>query len=111
MSETENPRKVLFAITEETSDALLTPWSLVHFLSGAACKGLGWGFWTNFAFHGAYEVKDHLNLENIYNSKFNSVGDQVCSVAGYVYADVDIKWLWYWGFSYVVAYALGEDIG
>ena len=103
--------KALFGKSEEEKDLLLTPWSIVHFLSGAACKGIGWGFWSNFALHAAYEVKDHLQREEIHNSKFNSVGDQACSVAGYLYADVNIKWMYYWGFSYVVAWGLGEDIG
>ena len=103
--------KALFGMGETEKDLFLTPWSLVHFLSGAACKGMGWGFWSNFTLHAAYEVKDHYNIENIYNSKFNSAGDQLCSMAGFEYADVDIKWLYYWMFAYGVAYALGDNVG
>ena len=103
-------KKTLFGMTEEEKDLLLTPWSIVHFLSGAACKGIGWEFWSNFALHAAYEAKDHFQMEEIYNSKFNSVGDQFCSMAGYVYADVDPKWL-YMLVSYGIAYMLGNEIG
>ena len=34
--------KSIFAVTEDEKDVFLTPWSAVHFLSGAAIKGLGW---------------------------------------------------------------------
>lgn len=75
--------KSIFAVTEDEKDVFLTPWSAVHFLSGAAIKGLGWNFWSNYLIHGAYEVKDHYNKEEVYNSTFNSLGDQVCSMAGW----------------------------
>jgi hypothetical protein len=104
-------KKGLFAMDESVDDVLLTPWSVVHFLSGAACKGLGWSFWSNFALHGAYEAKDHFFKEEIYNSKFNSVGDQFCSMAGYVCVDKDIKWLYYWMAAYAAAYFAGNVIG
>ncbi len=104
-------KKSLFGMTEEEKDLLLTPWSIVHFLSGAACKGIGWGFWSNFALHAAYEAKDHVQMEENYNSKFNSVGDQFCSMAGYVSADVNPKWLYIWLVSYGIAYMLGSEIG
>ena len=108
----ENTRKGLFAIDETDMDVLFTPWSIVHFLSGAACKGLRWGFWSNFALHAAYEAKDHINIEEIYNSKWNSVGDQSCSMAGWVYAkDGDIWWLYAWIVSYGIAVLSGDQIG
>ena len=107
-----NQPKKFFATSEEKVDALLTPWSLVHFLSGAAAKGIGWGFWLNFGFHAAYEVKDHFNLENVYNSKLNSVGDQACSIAGWMSVKKnDIKWLYIWLAAYCVAYGMGDNIG
>ena len=53
----KNQPKKFFAMSENEVDAFLTPWSVVHFLSGAAAKGLGWNFWLNFGFHAAYEVK------------------------------------------------------
>jgi len=103
--------KALFGASEEEKDLLLTPWSVVHFLSGAACKGLGWNFWSNFALHGVYEVKDHMLKDENYNSTFNSAGDQLCSMAGFVWADHDIKWLYFWLIAYGVAYGLGKNIG
>ena len=108
----DGPReKALIGISETKKDLLLTPWSIVHFLSGAACKGLGWQFWSNFLLHGAYEVKDHLNRAENYNSKVNSVGDQFCSMLGFVWADRDIKWLYYWLIAYGIAFAIGNKIG
>ena len=100
--------KTLFAMTEKEKDVLLTPWSLIHFLSGAAIKGFGWDFWSNFVIHGAYEVKDHYNKDRIYNSSFNSVGDQVCSMAGWSLAqngDTNLVYV------FVVAYGLMALIG
>jgi hypothetical protein len=72
---------------------------------------MGWDFWLNFALHGMYEVKDHMSKDTNYNSTFNSAGDQFCSMVGFIYADRDIKWLYYWGFAYGFAYAMGKDIG
>jgi hypothetical protein len=51
-----------------------------------------------------------LKDEN-YNSTFNSAGDQMCSMAGFVWADHDIKWLYFWLIAYGVAYGLGKNIG
>ena len=109
--ELENRGKSLVGLAENTEDLFLTPWSFVHFLSGAACKGMGWDFWMNFALHGMYELKDHMSKDENYNSTFNSAGDQFCSMVGFIYADRDIKWLYYWGFAYGFAYAMGKDIG
>ena len=103
--------KSLFGLAEYTEDLLITPWSFVHFLSGAACKGMGWDFWLNYALHGVYELKDHMSKDENYNSTLNSAGDQFCSMFGFMYAEKDIRWLYYWLFAYGVAYALGTDIG
>ena len=112
MSKFDGPReKGLFGKDEEEKDLLLTPWSAVHFLSGAAMKGLGAGFWTNFALHGAYEAKDHFNKPNNYNSTFNSAGDQVCSMAGFVSVDPHIKWFFFWVIGYSMAWGMGRNIG
>ena len=106
--EPEKRKMRLIGMSEETHDMFLTvPWSIVHFLSGAAVKGLGWNFWTNFLLHGAYELKDQNNTDEVYNSKFNSVGDQVCSMAGFLYAKSgNTAWInaFLFGFLFAVAF-------
>ena len=113
MSDFDEPSRPIgiAGTTEMHEDLLLTPWSIVHFLSGAACKGLGWSFWANFALHGAYEAKDHLNKEENYNSTLNSAGDQFCSMFGFMFADKNIKWMYYWIIAYGIAVGLGSNIG
>ena len=70
--EPEKRQKRLIGLSEETHDMFLTvPWSVVHFLSGTAVKALGGNFWTNFLLHGAYELKDQGNTDEVYNSMFN----------------------------------------
>lgn len=98
-----NTEKAFFALSEEKKDVFLTPWSLVHFLSGSALKSLGASFWTNFGIHGAYEVKDRMAHPNPYNSKFNSVGDQLCSMAGWYLVKKDTNWIIFFLASYISA--------
>jgi hypothetical protein len=98
-----NTEKGFFALSEDKKDVFLTPWSLVHFLSGSALKSLGAGFWTNFLIHGGYEVKDRLAHPTPYNSKFNSVGDQVCSMAGWYVVKKDPNWIIFFVYAYIAA--------
>ena len=79
----------IFALRETESDpyvALMTPWSLVHFLSGAAAKQVHMPLSWFFMLHGAYEVKDQIVREtgDVYNSAVNSVGDQTVAVLGHI---------------------------
>jgi hypothetical protein len=81
----------LFALRETPDDdyvAYLTPWSLVHFFSGAAAKQLSMPFTWFFVVHGAYEIKDQIVREtgDIYNSSVNSVGDQTVACLGHILA-------------------------
>ena len=57
MEKKDNEGQTLYSMDEADEDAFLTPWSLVHYLSGAAMKGLGLSFPVALV-HGAYEVKD-----------------------------------------------------
>jgi hypothetical protein len=81
----------LFALREREIDpfvALTTPWSLVHFLSGAAAKQVGISMPWFFIGHAVYEAKDMVESETgkIYNSAVNSVGDQTVAVLGHILA-------------------------
>lgn len=102
--------KKLFGLSEKEHDLFLTfPWSIVHFLSGAAIKSLGWNFWTNFLLHGAYELKDQSKRAEVYNSMWNSVGDQFCSMAGFVLTN-NSRWVPIFLFSFIFAVAFrGPD--
>ena len=44
MEKKDNEGQTLYSMDEADEDAFLTPWSLVHYLSGAAMKGLGLSF-------------------------------------------------------------------
>ena len=72
-------------------------------------KALGGNFWTNFLLHGAYELKDQGNTDEVYNSMFNSVGDQVCSMAGFFYAKSgDTMWINAFLFGFLLAVAFRD---
>ena len=87
MESKESRGFALVDANEEFNDVLLTPWSVIHVLSGMAMKGLGWGWWTTFTVHGLYEYKDWLaHPKEVYNSPTNSVGDQGCCMAGWLAA-------------------------
>ena len=82
---------VLFAKTEGESDdlpnALLTPWSLIHFLSGAvAYSWFDIRFWPWELIHLAYELKDRIqHTKGEYNSLPNTVADQILSGVGHYF--------------------------
>ena len=78
---------------DEEPDLLFTPWSAVHFFSGAIANSwMDIGFWQFEAIHAAYELKD-LYLHNStnaetqeYNSLPNSVADQAIATLGHLVA-------------------------
>ena len=98
MDEFSAPNRTVkfFAMDERENDALTTPWSLVHFLSGSAMKAFGFGFTSNFMFHMGYEYKDYLDhqAKTRYNSPINSAADQMYSMLGWVAATKgDVDWM------------------
>ena len=68
--------------------ALITPWSVMHFMSGAAAKQVGLPLSWFFMIHLAYETKDQVmsEISEQYNSFINSVGDQAIGTLGHVLA-------------------------
>ncbi len=108
----ENRGWTLIDMNEEYDDSFMTPWSLVHFLSGAAMKGMGWGWWPTFALHAAYEYKDYLAHPDIYNSPLNSAGDQTMAMAGWLAAKKgDKRMFWFWLLSFGAAVFTKEELG
>ena len=78
---------------EDEPDLLFTPWSAIHFFSGAIANSwLDIGFWPWEAIHVAYELKDwylHNSTDNEtqeYNSLPNSVADQAIATLGHMIA-------------------------
>jgi hypothetical protein len=81
----------LLALREREEDdyvAFITPWSLVHFLSGAAAKQVHMPATWFFILHAAYEAKDQIERETgeVYNSAVNSIGDQTVAMIGHILA-------------------------
>lgn len=112
--ETGEEETALFAVTEADKKAFLTPWSLVHYLSGAAMKGVGFGFWQSFIFHGMYEIKDRKahDARKVYNSAENSLGDQAVAMLGwYTTRKGEEGWLWLWLAGWAAASVLGDELG
>ncbi len=109
---TDTHEMTLFAFKEDPIDSLFTPWSIVHFLSGAAAKSLGVTFWQNFIFHGMYELKDNFDSDFIHNSTLNSIGDQALSALGHRLAGRGSDpWFYLWLASWGWAVASGEAFG
>jgi hypothetical protein len=78
-----------FGLLEKEDDPfvlVITPWSMVHFLSGSAAKQLGMSFKWFWLLHLGYEVKDQIKRETgeVYNSFVNSVGDQMIGTLGHI---------------------------
>ena len=78
---------------EDEPDLLFTPWSAVHFFSGAiAHSWLDIGFWPWEAIHAAYEMKDwylhnsETDETQDYNSLPNSLADQAIATVGHLVA-------------------------
>ena len=113
MKKKDNEGKTLYAIDEGDEDAFLTPWSWVHYLSGAAMKGLGLSFPVAFLVHGAYEMKDRAEHDEVYNSQFNSLGDQTVAMLGWYWTkDTNsMRWTYYWLLSWAIAAGLRDQIG
>ena len=104
----------LFARDEQDDDAITTPWSLVHFLSGSAMKSLGFSTISNFLFHAGYEYKDYLDHQAKvrYNSPINSAGDQMSSLLGYYAATKgDYDWLVAFVGAFLLMLLLRKDVG
>ena len=103
---------------KETDDepALLSPWSVPHFLVGMAAKERGIPFWWFELGHLLYELKDQA--ENYtgknHNTLLNSVGDQAVATLGHVVATRNRNsylWTTLYVVSWVGAIALGDRIG
>ena len=104
----------LFAMDERENDALTTPWSLVHFLSGSAMKALGFSTISNFLFHAGYEYKDYLDHQAKirYNSTINSAADQMYSLLGHVAATKgDYEWLVAFAAAFIFMLLVRKDVG
>lgn len=111
-SEDKDRQFKLFAEKEDKDDSLFTPWSLVHFTSGAAACAVGVSFSINFLVHAVYEMKDLQKAETVYNSKINSVGDQFASMAGhYIAKKGQMTWVWVWLASFFALVYSGDDYG
>ena len=93
---------------------LVTPWSMVHFLSGMAAKQtkLFTPFWW-FATHAVYEAKDQVATEQdiIYNSFLSSIGYQAAAMLGFYVADysAQVPLLWVWAGSLAFAYIMEDS--
>lgn len=69
---------------------ILTPWSLIHVISGLAfavfSKYMNFKKTNSiiylFILHGLYEAKD-LTQDGTHNSIKNSIGDQICALIGF----------------------------
>ncbi len=87
MSNPPQPTVSIFGIREDEGEGpvLLTPWSVVHFLSGMAMKSLGLSSGEAFTVHAVYEVFDMYKREVgiEYNSSLNSVADQAIAMLGH----------------------------
>ena len=82
----------IFAMSEDGDRVvLITPWSAVHYFSGAAAKEIGIPFDWWFMLHLAYEVKDQIlnELGGEHNSFLNSMADQAFASAGHI---LSFKW-------------------
>ena len=110
--------KIIFYANQESDEesAFLTPWSLPHFLVGAAAKERGIPIgWFELA-HLMYEGKDYFeNVRDIAkNSLVNSIGDQAIATLGHLIVDTNTQ-SYKWTILYVVAWvgatALGDRIG
>ena len=101
-----------FSMKEAKVDSLITPWTAIHALSGAAAKAVGMSFSTNFLVHAIYEIKDITNRDEIYNSNINSVGDQFASAIGhYLASKGQTRWVWLWFLVYAAAVVTGNQYG
>ena len=89
--------KLLAPRDTERNPALLTWWSIVHYLSGCAAKQSKMlSFTTWFVVHGLYETKDQAvrafstKITKI-NSWHNTAGDQATAMLGYHFTSPNSK--------------------
>ena len=107
----------VFAKKETAEEpALLTPWSVPHFLLGMAAKERGVPFWWFFVGHALYELKDQVDRDRggNQNTLENSIGDQAIASLGHVVAARNLHgyiWTALYIASWVGAVALGDEIG
>jgi len=112
MDEAKERDFVLIALREDEVDSVFTPWTINHILAGCAAKAVGMDFMTNFLVHGMYEVKDQMDIKEIYNSPINSLGDQFASMAGhYMATKGQYVWVYIWFLGYAAAIATGNAYG
>ena len=103
---------------DEEPDLLFTPWSAVHFFSGAIANSwLDIGFWPWEAIHAAYELKDFY-LHNTttdetqeYNSLPNSLADQAIATLGHLVATKRSKLVLVGGLLTLVFVSSREELG
>ena len=82
----------LIAMSEEGGRVVfITPWSIVHYIAGAAAKEIGIPFEWWFMLHLLYEIKDQIldELGGEHNSFLNSMADQAFTSAGHL---LSFKW-------------------
>ena len=115
----EKRKKLFIAIAETTeTDVLLTPWSIVHVLVGGVARKINISLlWWEIA-HGAYELKDFIVTQQdkspeLYNSLWNSFGDQLVTTAGWYLAKHGSTDAWFLslGAYWLLMAGLGERVG
>ena len=107
-----------YALAEEKNKpTFVTPWSLVHFMSGGVAKEVGMRLLWFELLHGAYELKDWVidrSGTGNKNSLFNSVGDQAVATVGWLVGKKTGKLgLWSVGFvaSWLFMVSANERVG
>lgn len=81
---------VLSLSDDPDNPKILTPWSLIHIISGLVFASFAKymnlkksiSFISLFILHGLYELKD-VTLDGSHNSTINSIGDQICALIGF----------------------------
>ena len=104
----------LIGLHDTPEGTVITPWSLVHLLSGCAAKQLGFfntaGF---FVAHGIYEVKDRIldSTTSYIRSLPNSIGDQAFAMTGFILTKPrnDSYWILFYLLSLLLAVNFGVE--
>lgn len=82
---------MIFSLSDDPDNPkILTPWSLIHIISGLAfasfAKYMNFKKTNSFVYlfilHGIYEAKD-MSYDRSHNSINNSIGDQICALIGF----------------------------
>jgi hypothetical protein len=86
---------------EADGAVIVTPWSLMHILSGMAMKSAGLNFTAAFTVHALYEMMDMYKREVgiEFNSSLNSVADQGMAMVGHflIGKNTDMPYLYLFG--------------